>query len=83
MQLHRGTNRLASNGAMSLFLCDSVRVISRPTSSGETLDMKTYTMKIFNSQAKLPFPILKHCDQDEFLLCLIYLEKGEPYISMG
>jgi len=52
-------------------------------SSGATPEMKTYTLKIFNSQSKLSFPILKHSDQDELLLCLTELEKYEPCMSMG
>jgi len=49
--------RLAGSGAMRAFLRDSTEVMSRPTGSGATQEMKTYTLKIFNSRAKLPFPI--------------------------
>ena len=47
---------------MCVFLRDSARVLSKPTGNRETLEMKTYTLKIFNSQAKLPFPDSKHWD---------------------
>ena len=52
--------RLASSGAMCVFSCDSIGVLSRPAGSEETLEMKTYTLKIFISRAKLPFPDSKH-----------------------
>lgn len=54
--------KLAGSGATLLFLCDIVGVLSRPTGSGEKLEMKTYTLKILISQTKLPFSILKHYD---------------------
>jgi len=60
--------RLASSGGMCVFLGDTIGVLSRPTGSGATPKMKTYTLKIFNSQAKLPFLDSKHCDQVEILI---------------
>ena len=67
--------RLTGSVEMCVFLSDSVGVLSKPAGSGATLEMKTYTLKIFNTQAKLPFPISKHCDQAELVLCFTELEK--------
>jgi len=47
--------RLAGSGPMCVFLCDFTGVLSRTTGNGATPEMKTYTLKIFNLQAKLPF----------------------------
>ena len=41
--------RLARSGATHVFLHDFVGVLSRPDISGATPEMKTYTLKIFNS----------------------------------
>ena len=68
--------RLAGSEAMHVFLRDSIWVLSRPAGSEETPEMKTYTLKIFNSRAKQPFLISKHCDQVEIFSCLTELEKG-------
>ena len=56
----RVLSRLVGSGAMCVFLCDFSRVLSKPAGSGATPEMKTYTLKIFNSWAKLPFPDSKH-----------------------
>jgi len=64
----KALTRLASSGAMCVFMRDFVRVLSRPTSSGATPKMKTYALKIFNSRTKQPFPNSKHCDQAEILI---------------
>lgn len=52
--------KLVGSGEMCVFMRDSIRVLSRPTRSRATREMKTYTLEIFNSRAKLPFPDLKH-----------------------
>ena len=52
--------KLSCNGEMCVFLRDSTGVLSRPTGSGATPEMKTYTLKILNLQAKMPFLNLKH-----------------------
>jgi len=41
--------KLTGSGAMRVFLHDSVGVLSRPIGNGVILEMKTYTLKIFNS----------------------------------
>lgn len=52
--------RVAGSRAICVFLCDFTGVFSWPTSSGATPKMKTYTLKILNSWAKLPFLDSKH-----------------------
>ena len=54
--------RLTSSGKMCVFMCDFVGVMSKPAGSRETPQMKNYTLKIFNSQAKIPFSDSKHWD---------------------
>ena len=46
--------RLTGSGAMHVLLCDFAGVLFRLLGSRETPKMKTYTLKIYNSQAKLP-----------------------------
>ena len=75
--------RLAGSGRMLVFPGDSAGVLSRTDGSGETPEMKTYTLQILGSRTKLPFPLLKHCDFTEFFLCLTELVQGEPCLSMG
>lgn len=58
--------RIIGSGAMLVFLCDSARVLSGLVDSGETLEKKTYTLKMLSSWTKLPFPILKQCDLTKF-----------------
>ena len=60
--------RIAGSGEMHVFLHDFARVPSRPAGSRTTSEMKTYSLKNFKSQAKLPFLILKHCDVAELLI---------------
>jgi len=45
----RVLTRLIGSGEMCMFLRDSTGVLSRPDGSGATPEMKTYTLKIFNS----------------------------------
>jgi len=45
---------------MFVLLRDFAGVLSRTIGSGETPEMKTYTLKILSLRAKIPFPILKH-----------------------
>lgn len=60
--------RLVGSRGMRVFLHDSTGVLSRPTRSGAELEMKTYNLKIFNLQAKIPFTNSKYCDQVELLI---------------
>jgi len=67
--------KLTDSGAMCVFLRDSARVLSMPSGSGATPEMKNYTLKIFNSRAKLPFPDSKHCDKAELLIVIDWVGK--------
>jgi len=49
-------SRLVGSGVMFLFLCDSTRVLSKPTSSRATPNMEKNTLKILSLRAKIPFP---------------------------
>jgi len=60
--------RLTGSGAMCVFLRDFFGVLSRLDGRGTTPEMKTYTLKIFNSQAKLPFFDLKQYDQAKIFI---------------
>jgi len=50
----RVLTRLAANGAMLVFLCDSTRLLSRPAGSGETLEMKLRHWRLYYVCINIP-----------------------------
>jgi len=53
---------------MRVFLHDYVEVLSRPAGNGATPKMEAYTLKIFNSRAKIPFMNSKDYDQAKIFI---------------
>jgi len=66
-----------------VFLRDSIEVLSRPTSSGATPEMKNCTLKILSSRAKLPFLIQNTVIWMNLMLCSIEKVQRGPCIPMG
>lgn len=63
-------SRLASSGAMLVFIGGFVRVLSNPTSNRETPKMKKLYSQNLKLVSQIALPDLKHCDLAEF--CVVF-----------
>lgn len=75
--------RLASSREMFVFLCNSTRVLSRPSDSGETPEMKSYTAKILSLRTTLHFLTRNVMIMFNLMLCSTNKVYRGPCLFMG